>query len=73
MNLNRIYTNFDEAKDKPFELELSWISEASKWEHKLVPDELLAEAKAAGVRAQEAEDESDEDDDDATAAAAASS
>lgn len=43
-----IHQVHDEAKDKDFELELSWISPASGWKHVSVPQHLAdaAEAKA---------------------------
>lgn len=37
----------DEAKDKDFELEISWICEESKFRHEFVPADLFAEAEAA--------------------------
>eukprot|EP00898_Chlorokybus_atmophyticus_P004714 jgi/Chlat1/5243/Chrsp33S05087 len=40
-----IYSAHDEAKDKAFELELSWICDESGREHKRVPAELAAEAE----------------------------
>ncbi|KAB5540714.1 hypothetical protein DKX38_013688 [Salix brachista] len=42
-----IYKLHDEAKDKAFELEMSWVCNESKRQHQKVPDELLEEAKAA--------------------------
>ncbi|CAN1253229.1 Proteasome subunit alpha type-3 [Linum perenne] len=42
-----IYKVHDEAKDKAFELELSWVCEESNRQHQKVPDELLEEAKSA--------------------------
>lgn len=35
----------DDAKDKDFELELTWISPQSGWLHKPVPKELADEAE----------------------------
>lgn len=58
-----IYQLHDEVKDKPFELELSWICDASKKKHQFVPKELLQEAIAAGKKAAE-DDDSDEDEED---------
>merc|ERR1719229_1550911 len=57
-----IYELHDEVKDKPFELELSWICDASGKKHEFVPKELLKKAIAAGEKA--AEDDSDDEDDD---------
>ncbi|CAG8680698.1 64_t:CDS:2 [Acaulospora morrowiae] len=39
-----IYTVHDEAKDKDFELELSWVSEGNK-RHQFVPSDLAAEVE----------------------------
>ena len=36
----------DEAKDKPFELEMGWICAASNWEFQAVPAAVLAAAEA---------------------------
>ncbi len=36
----------DEAKDKEFELEMSWISPETGNRHQFVPKDLLAEAEA---------------------------
>ncbi|KAM0786463.1 hypothetical protein ACM66B_001925 [Microbotryomycetes sp. NB124-2] len=46
-----IHQAHDEAKDKDFELELSWISAQSGWKHAPVPKELAeqAEAKAKAI------------------------
>ncbi len=52
----------DEVKDKPFELELSWICEASKWQHALVPSEIRDEAQNWAKKTIE-EDEMDDDED----------
>lgn len=41
-----IYAAHDEAKDKQFELEMSWISPQSNGRHEPVPKALLAEAEA---------------------------
>ena len=61
-----LHTLHDELKDKPFELELSWVCEASGWKHALVPndqrDAAVAWAKAK-IEEEEMEDDSDEDDD----------
>merc|ERR1711971_1043027 len=60
-----IYELHDEVKDKPFELDLSWICDASDKKHVLVPKDILKEAIAAGVKAAEDDsDDEDEDDDD---------
>jgi len=57
-----IYKIHDDVKDKEFELELSWVCAESNGRHQHVPDDLLAEAIAAGQRTVEAEQfESDEE------------
>lgn len=43
--MDSIHTVHDEAKDKDFELELSWISEKSGYKHQIVPDEIAKEAE----------------------------
>lgn len=59
-----IYTLHDEAKDKPFELEMSWLSEGTGWKHVGVPRDTIKEAvEWAKKEIEEAEEESDEDDD----------
>jgi len=56
-----IYSIHDEVKDKPFELELSWVCDASQRKHVLVPANILEEAKAFGLKSQQ-ETESDNED-----------
>ncbi|GJN26837.1 hypothetical protein PR202_gb14797 [Eleusine coracana subsp. coracana] len=48
-----IYGVHDEAKDKAFELELSWICDESNCQHQKVPNDLLEQAKAAAQAALE--------------------
>ncbi|KAL6009796.1 Phosphoprotein associated with glycosphingolipid-enriched microdomains 1 [Asimina triloba] len=48
-----IYKLHDEAKDKAFELEMSWVCDESNRQHQKVPDALLEEAKAAAKAALE--------------------
>ncbi len=48
-----IYGVQDEAKDKDFELEMSWICDESNRQHQKVPEDLLEEAKAAAKAALE--------------------
>lgn len=43
--LRSIYTCHDDAKDKEFELELSWICAESKYKHQFVPHEIKQEAE----------------------------
>ena len=52
-----IYTQHDPAKDKPMELELSWICDATDKMHMLVPPEMRAEAETAAKAAREAMDD----------------
>jgi len=53
----------DEVKDKPFELEMSWICEETKWQHKMVPNDIRDEAEAWAKQSIE-EDEMDDSDED---------
>lgn len=57
---NSIYNVHDDAKDKEFELELSWVCEESKGFHQFVPKEIADEAEAL---AKAALNEDDMDDD----------
>lgn len=50
----------DEVKDKDFELEMSWICEESKFQHEMVPRELVEEADKLAKAALE-EEMSDEE------------
>ena len=50
----------DDAKDKPFELELSWLSEATGWRHVPVPADRIAAADAWAQAQIEAEDMGDD-------------
>lgn len=59
-----IYSLHDEVKDKPFEMELSWVCDDSDRKHQLVPKSMFDEAVAAGVKAAEDDDSDDEEDDD---------
>ncbi len=52
----------DESKDKPFELEMSWVCEETSWRHERVPEELISEANAWAITSIE-EDEMDDGDD----------
>lgn len=55
----RIYLVHDEAKDKEFELEMTWVSPESGNKHVPVPKELLAEAerKAKALLSEDMEDD----------------
>mmetsp|Transcript_8141 Transcript_8141/g.8296 ORF Transcript_8141/g.8296 Transcript_8141/m.8296 type:complete len:268 (+) Transcript_8141:133-936(+) len=41
----------DPSKDKPFELEMGWLCEETKWQFSLVPHNLIVDADAAGKAA----------------------
>lgn len=56
--LHSIYTCHDDAKDKDFELELSWICAESKYKHQFVPKDIKLEAEAL---AKESSDDEMED------------
>lgn len=56
-----IHTLHDESKDKPFELEMSWLCEESEWKHKIISKDLVTEAEEAAKKELE---EADMDDDD---------
>jgi len=60
-----IHALHDEAKDKPFELEMSWLCEESGWKHKGVPRDVIKEsvewAKKDIAEAEEEDDDSDEE------------
>jgi len=58
-----IYALHDESKDKPFELEMSWLSEGTGWKHVGVPVETIKEATDwAKKEIEEAEEGESEDD-----------
>ncbi|XP_041352670.1 proteasome subunit alpha type-3-like [Gigantopelta aegis] len=57
-----IHIVHDEVKDKTFELELSWVGEATGGVHQLVPPDVYAEAEKYAKEALEESDESDEED-----------
>lgn len=57
-----IHLLHDESKDKPFELEMSWICEESGWEHKGVPKALIAESVEWAKKDIEEEEEDDDED-----------
>jgi 20S proteasome subunit alpha 7 len=46
LNFLRIYLVHDDAKEKEFELEMSWIGPESNNLHVHVPDDLFQEAEA---------------------------
>lgn len=57
-----IYMVHDEVKDKAFELELSWVGEATGGRHQLVPKDIHAAAEKYAKEALEESDDSDEED-----------
>jgi 20S proteasome subunit alpha 7 len=58
-----IHTLYDEGKDKPFELELSWLCVESSWKHEHVPAALAKEIEdAAKKEIEDADMEDDEED-----------
>jgi 20S proteasome subunit alpha 7 len=62
-----IHTLHEEGKDKPFELELSWLCEESNWKHMQVPEALKNESEEAAkkeIEDAEMEDSDDEEEDD---------
>ena len=52
----RLHGVHDDAKDKPFELELSWLSEATGWRHVPVPPARVAAAEEWAKAQIDAED-----------------
>jgi 20S proteasome subunit alpha 7 len=52
-----IYSQHDPAKDKPIELEISWVSDETDRMHQLVPPELHAQAEAEAKAHREAMDD----------------
>jgi len=59
--LFRIYRIHDEVKDKLFELELGWVSEATGRKFQLVPKDVFAKAEAAAVAAKTESEEAEPD------------
>ena len=59
-----IHSLHDEAKDKPFELEMSWLCEGSGWKHVGVPRDVIAEAVEWAKKEVEDDAENDEEEDD---------
>lgn len=53
----------DEVKDKPFELEMSWVCKESNWKHEFVPNTLRDEAQTWAKNAIEEDEMADDDDD----------
>lgn len=59
-----VYKLHDDAKDKDFELEMSWVCDETQKKHVLVPENIREEAIKAAVEMKQKEemDESDQDD-----------
>lgn len=58
------YKLFDESKDKPFDLDMSWICEENAWMAEAVPKDVIDEAVAWAKAKLEEEDDMDDDDED---------
>jgi 20S proteasome subunit alpha 7 len=56
-----VYMLYDENKDKPFELEMSWLSEETQWKHQGVPKDVLSEAITWAKEQLEEEEDDDEE------------
>lgn len=56
-----IYIVHDEVKDRHFELELSWVCEASGWRHQRVPQAVFQEAERHAKAALEEDSSEDEE------------
>lgn len=56
-----IHMLWDESKDKPFELEVSWLSEKTGWKHQGVPKDVLAAATEWAKEQLEEEEDDDEE------------
>jgi len=59
-----LHMTHDDSKDKPFELEMGWICEASNWQFQKVPDALRNDANAAAKAELASDSDSDSDDSD---------
>lgn len=57
-----IYIVHDEVKDKHFEMELSWVSAATKGRHEKVPQDVYAEAERYAKSALEEDSDSENED-----------
>ncbi|XP_065066305.1 proteasome subunit alpha type-3-like [Rhopilema esculentum] len=56
-----IHIIHDEVKDKSFELEMSWVGEASGGQHEIVPKAMIQEAEDLAKKAMEEDSDSDEE------------
>ena len=62
-----ISTIHDDVKDKPYVLEMSWITEATGFKHCMVDDAVVQAARVdaeTAIKAEEEESDDDDDDDD---------
>jgi 20S proteasome subunit alpha 7 len=59
-----ISTIHDDAKDKPYVLEMSWLCEATGFKHRMIDEATTKAARDAGEAAIKAEEEESDDDDD---------
>ena len=56
-----IYSLHDKAKDKEFELELSWVCDESNKQHIRVPKDVFAEAQKFAIDSTKEEDASEDE------------
>ena len=59
-----VHALHDGAKDKPFELEMSWLCEGSGWKHEGVPRDVISEAVEWAKKEIDEDADGDDDDDD---------
>jgi 20S proteasome subunit alpha 7 len=52
-----IYKLHDEVKDKDFELELSWVTDATGRKHVFIPEDLRQDAIKKAIEAKDREDD----------------
>lgn len=56
-----VYIVHDEVKDKSFELEMSWVGDASDGKHQSVPKNIIKEAEDVAKKSMEEDSDSDEE------------
>ena len=59
-----VHALHDGAKDKPFELEMSWLCEGSGWKHEGVPRDVISAAVEWAKKEIDEDADGDDDDDD---------
>ncbi|GKY97122.1 hypothetical protein MPSEU_000670600 [Mayamaea pseudoterrestris] len=59
--LTMLFQEQSENEGKPLELEVSWLSQATNWEHQYVPKDVLENAKTWAKEQLEADDDDDEE------------